>query len=1125
MTGLTNNTEYTFQIRAEFGSRNYGPPSDERTATPAEGISLYSGTLEAGEQGTWTGYLRSNFGTLSPASFNYPDSGTSNTINVFLHDTTDSELRFGLLNNGRLPEAAETGLKLHVGTTTYDLSWVSSNNRYQATGVSSSPFTSGTSYSVKLTTEYRPAPAGFTATAGNAQVELAWTGPDNVSITKWQYRQKPASSSDSGYSAWTDISGGASARSHRVTGLTNNTEYTFQIRTVLGSINGPASAEVTATPDEPSSGGVFWLTRLTAGVEVIGGNNWVGYDRDGSDNFGSMIDNTFEWDGTEYTWTTVQVGPSSVCVRTSPAITETILESLVLTIDETDHRGNWRAGTLGDTCFYHNTSVSLTNNQTVNFRLAGPDHGGPSYPRGFTARNAGGDSGGRAELAWTLPTDDSTITKWQYRFKTSGNYGAWTDMSGSTASTRSHTVTGLTNDTKYTFQIRGFSTKGGLHSNERSTIPGPPKTLYSGTMVSGGLLGYEQYSFGSISPEFFQYRNTTYTIYEVRYSESHPPDPGLVYFGFVDLNRLEDEENGLKLYIDSNAYDLTWNAGRTAYQTTTLPSRPFADEQSYSIKLETLYRGASSGSTGSESLAAPTGVTAEGGDGAATVSWQMPEATGIAAATGGTLTQPGQSGPSTAAGPGAGGPPSAGTSTTGANAAASGPVASEYEVAWTLAGEDWSAGGAMRVTDLTATIPELDNGALYRFRVRAWSGAEPGPWSETVETVPGAAATLVEPFPDLKLANAAVHAIDLRAHFSGTGLAYEVMVTTTDPGTGEVGTGSINTVARDKVTGVWSGDVLTLTAGPSGHHVLGMEVIATDLAGGEASDGFRLTVGRSEAESLAAEALKNALAVRARSMLEEAASVVGGRMQSGGPGTDALGAFAGLFGVGGSAGGCPLEESLEECMTRDSSDRDERLFGGSGEAFGPIAFDWNRKDEGVRTIDLSEFRDRVKAQGFAVSLNRPLVPASSAGGLEGSPAPLDASVPEGAVALTFWGRGGASSGSTDSLFWGLDASFAEHWMTGLAFAESGGEVSQSLSRGEASVSGLVESEIAAVYPYMRSRFGSGLEVWSLMGWGSGRVDSTWTGVSHAGAGSRFQSEPAPGLNGGAGSEWPSEGAG
>ena len=504
--------------------------------------------------------------------------------------------------------------------------------------------------------------------------------------------------------------------------------------------------------------------------------------------------------------------------------------------------------------------------------------------------------------------------------------------------------------------------------------------------------------------------------------------------------------NALAVTIENKTYEGGWTETQVGQLIRDDDGLSLTEGETITFKIEL-----GAGSTGAfaqgASLAAPVGVKAEAGEGAATVTWQMPEtgatsgipatssqsagatAQGAPEPVAGVLTAAAtsQSAPASgiastseqtsapAAQPGNGfvslanpGQSAAtGTPTSPANSAlihsplegesasqghqpAGAPVggtglaastASEYEVAWTREGDDWSAGGAVRVTDLTTTIPELDNGTRYRFRVRAWSGAVPGPWSETVATVPGTAATLVESFPDLELANGAVHAIDMRAHFSGTGLTYEVLVTTTNERTGQVKTGPINTVARDKVRGVWSDDVLTLTAGPSGHHVL------------------------------------------------------------------------------------------------------------------PLAFDWSRKDEGVRTIDLSEFRERVRSQGFALSLNQPFAPASSADGQTGAQAPPGAPGPEGAVALTFWGQGSATSGVTDTVFWGLDASMGGQWMTGLAFAESGAEVSQSLTRGEASVSGFAESEISAVYPYLRSRFGSGTEVWSLMGWGSGQVDSTWTGVS------------------------------
>ena len=418
-----------------------------------------------------------------------------------------------------------------------------------------------------------------------------------------------------------------------------------------------------------------------------------------------------------------------------------------------------------------------------------------------------------------------------------------------------------------------------------------------------------------------------------------------------------------------------------------------------------------------------------------------------------------------------------------------GAAITSYEVDIGIGG-DWDEGpqNVISITETSTTVTGLTNGTAHDFRVRAVNSAGAGAWSETVSVTAVAPATLILALPDLELANSEVHAIDMGEHFTGTGLAYEVMVTTTHKRTGKVKTGPINTVARNKVRGAWSGHVLTLTAGPSGHHVLGMEVTATDLAGGTASDEFQLTVGTSETESLATEALRNALASQARSMLEDASSAIGGRMQSGARGTDALSAFAVLYGVS-AAGACSLEESLEECMTRDAKRRDVPLLGDGPAGFGVSAFDETGESAPATPIDLSELRERVKGRGFAVSLNQPL---------PGSPASLasaETTLPADAVALTFWGQGAPSSGVTDTVFWGLDASMGDRWMTGFAFAESGAQITQSLVRGDARVSGLAESDISAVYPYLRSRFGSGTEVWSLMGFGSGQVDSTWTGMA------------------------------
>ena len=97
------------------------------------------------------------------------------------------------------------------------------------------------------------APAAVTnlaAEAGDQQVTLSWDNPNNASITTYQYRQ----SEDSGSNwspDWTDITNSdENTTSHRIENLTNDTEYTFEIRAVNATGNG-ASVSVSATPVLP----------------------------------------------------------------------------------------------------------------------------------------------------------------------------------------------------------------------------------------------------------------------------------------------------------------------------------------------------------------------------------------------------------------------------------------------------------------------------------------------------------------------------------------------------------------------------------------------------------------------------------------------------------------------------------------------------------------------------------------------------------------------------------------------------------------------------------------------------------------------------------------------------------
>ena len=74
----------------------------------------------------------------------------------------------------------------------------------------------------------------------------------------------------------------------------------------------------------------------------------------------------------------------------------------------------------------------------------------PSKPVGVNATP--GD--GKAVLSWDRMAG---VSGWEYRRKAgTGTYGAWTGIAGSSANTVGHTVTGIANYTRHSFQVRAF---------------------------------------------------------------------------------------------------------------------------------------------------------------------------------------------------------------------------------------------------------------------------------------------------------------------------------------------------------------------------------------------------------------------------------------------------------------------------------------------------------------------------------------------------------------------------------------------------------------------------------------------------------------------------------------------
>ena len=112
----------------------------------------------------------------------------------------------------------------------------------------------------------------MSATPGDAQATLQWSSLSDSSITSYQVRQ--GSGSPLTFSAWATVPGsGANTRTATVTGLTNGTRYTFEVRAVSGSGNGAAVRASTTLAASPSAAVTIADASLRGALETALGKS------------------------------------------------------------------------------------------------------------------------------------------------------------------------------------------------------------------------------------------------------------------------------------------------------------------------------------------------------------------------------------------------------------------------------------------------------------------------------------------------------------------------------------------------------------------------------------------------------------------------------------------------------------------------------------------------------------------------------------------------------------------------------------------------------------------------------------------------------------------------------------
>ncbi len=500
ITGLTNGTSYDVQVLA-FNSAGFGPWSLSASATPvpaaapatpqAPTLAPYDGEIRV----TWAApadngaaiddydvqYRLTSASASDPwTDANYTGTGTSTTITSLINGTSyDVQVRahnsvdwsgwslsasatpgvrpaapsslatqgsgdgFVDLTWNAPGDASITGYQYQYKTTSgaWGASWTNiQGSDSTTTGFIVRGLTNFVEYDLRIRAVNAvgagpasqgygqpvgqlPAPTGLTATAGHQAVELRWSMPSGTwdpYVTSYQYQKKEGSGD---WGDWTESSSKLNKLSttHIVTGLTNGTAYDFRVRAMLFASPGLASGEASATPVAvPSRPEVPTLVANDQQLAV----SWV----EPADNGTSISD----YD--------VQYKETSVILWTDASYTGTGTSTTITGL------------TNGTSYDVQVRAASSVGNSLWSDAASATPGVRPAQPSGFGI-HGGGD--GFVILGWENP-GDSSITGYQYQKESTGEWGAWTNIPGSSTMTE-FTVMGLTNFVEYRLRVRAVN--------------------------------------------------------------------------------------------------------------------------------------------------------------------------------------------------------------------------------------------------------------------------------------------------------------------------------------------------------------------------------------------------------------------------------------------------------------------------------------------------------------------------------------------------------------------------------------------------------------------------------------------------------------------------------------------
>ena len=212
----------------------------------------------------------------------------------------------------QIPKDVRNGLSVRIGSVDVSLDRGDSGSNFFWQTPAPLPWNTGDSISIKILDEpVKPMwPNKLTATRGNGSATLDWGGPvgdGNSAITRYEYRYKTTGNYPS---TWTQVVDGpdadtsaANERSVTVSGLTNGTEYSFELRAVNGVGNGPAW-QAEATPNAPPTASDRTITVSEDNMWLFTTFDWDFNDEDEDDSLQWVMVEEYPSEEAGIIWTT-----------------------------------------------------------------------------------------------------------------------------------------------------------------------------------------------------------------------------------------------------------------------------------------------------------------------------------------------------------------------------------------------------------------------------------------------------------------------------------------------------------------------------------------------------------------------------------------------------------------------------------------------------------------------------------------------------------------------------------------------------------------------------------------------------------------------------------------------------